>query len=98
LEWRWLRGIYSPQPPNNRWGGAAVDGRTGQSDAAPDRHCAVSGAPLTGDSDSARTVLHCSSDSLAFAVDHCAKEPLLRWHTRQSGGTPDSLVAHWTVR
>jgi hypothetical protein len=24
-------GIYSPQPPNNRWGGAAVDGRTGQS-------------------------------------------------------------------
>jgi hypothetical protein len=26
LEWRWLRGIYSPQPPNNRWGGAAVDG------------------------------------------------------------------------
>jgi hypothetical protein len=21
LEWRWLRVIYSPQPPNNRWGG-----------------------------------------------------------------------------
>jgi hypothetical protein len=21
LEWRWLRGIYNPQPPNNRWGG-----------------------------------------------------------------------------
>jgi hypothetical protein len=21
-------GIYSPQPPNNRWGGVAVDGRT----------------------------------------------------------------------
>jgi hypothetical protein len=29
-------GIYSPQPPNNRWGGAAVDGRTGQSGAPPD--------------------------------------------------------------
>jgi hypothetical protein len=36
LEWRWLRGIYSPQPPNNRWGWAAVDGRTGQSSASPD--------------------------------------------------------------
>jgi hypothetical protein len=36
LEWRWLRGIYSPQPPNNRWGGAAVDGCTGQSGAPPD--------------------------------------------------------------
>jgi hypothetical protein len=35
---------------------------TGQSGAAPDRHCSVSGAPLTGDSDSARTVLHCISD------------------------------------
>jgi hypothetical protein len=29
-------GIYSPQPPNNRWGGAAVDGRIGQSGAPPD--------------------------------------------------------------
>jgi hypothetical protein len=36
LEWRCLRGIYSPQPPNNRWGGAAVVGRTGQSGAPPD--------------------------------------------------------------
>jgi hypothetical protein len=71
---------------------------TGQSDAAPDRHCAVSGAPLTDGFDSARTVLHCSSDSSAFVVDHYVKEPLLRWHTRQSGGTPDSLVAHRTVR
>jgi hypothetical protein len=36
LEWRWLRGIYSPQPPNNRWGWAAVDWHTGQSGAPPD--------------------------------------------------------------
>jgi hypothetical protein len=68
-------GIYSPQPPNNRWGWAAVDGRTvrcashftqplgfgssrplealsssgtGQSGAAPDTHCSVSGAPRDG--------------------------------------------------
>jgi hypothetical protein len=65
---------------------------TGQSGATPDRHCSVSSAPLTGSSDSARTVLHCSSDSSAFAVDRCAKEPLLRWHTGQTSGTPDSPV------
>jgi hypothetical protein len=36
LEWRWLRGIYSPQPPNNHWGGVAVDGHTELSGAPPD--------------------------------------------------------------
>jgi hypothetical protein len=30
LEWRWLGGIYSPQPPIQLLGQAAVDGRTGQ--------------------------------------------------------------------
>ena len=97
LEWRWLRCIYSPQPPNNRWGWAAVDVRcashvtqllgfercrplealsssgTGQSGAAPDRHCVVSDAPLTGSSALPRTVAHCSSESSAFAGDRCAK-------------------------
>jgi hypothetical protein len=96
LEWRWLRGIYSPQPPNNRWGGAPVDGRTGhcpvrqpchptvrvraqitvgalfssgtgQSGAAPDRDCSLSGVPLT--TALSCTVAHYSSDSSAFAVD-----------------------------
>jgi hypothetical protein len=36
LEWRWLGGIYSPQPPKQPLGVAVVDGRTGQSDAPPD--------------------------------------------------------------
>jgi hypothetical protein len=36
LEWRWLGGIYSPQPPKESLGVAAVDGRTGQSSALPD--------------------------------------------------------------
>jgi hypothetical protein len=36
LEWRWLWGIYSPQPPKQLLGVAAVDGRTGQSSAPPD--------------------------------------------------------------
>jgi hypothetical protein len=94
LEWRWLGGIYSPQPPNNCRGVAAVDGRTGQSGApsdtvrcashvtqplgfwsfwpleavsssgtgqsgvASDRHCSVSGVPLTLRSN---TAAHCSS-------------------------------------
>jgi hypothetical protein len=33
LEWRWLWGIYSPQPPIQPLGQADVDGRTGQSGA-----------------------------------------------------------------
>jgi hypothetical protein len=37
-------GIYSPQPLNNPLGDAAVDGRTGQSGAPPDRSCLLSGA------------------------------------------------------
>jgi hypothetical protein len=109
LEWRWLRDIYSPQPPNNHWGGAAVDGCTGQSDAspdtvrcashvtqplgfghrrplealsssgtsqsgaAPDRHCSLFGAPLTTALLYRALFAHCSSVSLAFTVDRCAK-------------------------
>jgi hypothetical protein len=74
LEWRWLGGIYSPQPPKQPLGwllsmGAPVSSVrqprhptvrvltqstdraltsscTGQSGAAPDRHCSLSGAPL----------------------------------------------------
>jgi hypothetical protein len=33
LEWRWLGGIYSPQPPKQPLGLAPVDGHTG--------HCLV---------------------------------------------------------
>jgi hypothetical protein len=59
-------------------------------------HTGQSGAPLTCSSDFYRgTVLHCSS----VRVDRCAQiavAPLVhrtvRWHTRQSGGTPDSPV------
>jgi hypothetical protein len=53
---------------------------TGQSGAAPDRYCSLSGAPLATTLTFARTVaLLC-----AFAVDCCAKESLLRWCTGQS--------------
>jgi hypothetical protein len=46
---------------------------TGQSGAAPDRHCAVSGAPLMGSSALPLTVAHCSSESSAIASDHSVK-------------------------
>jgi hypothetical protein len=122
-----LRGIYSPQPPNNRWGWVAVVGHTGQSGAppdtvrcashitqplefgrsrpleicllvAPDRYFSLSGASLATALTSARTVLHCSRSQRLFAVDRCAKEPLLRWCTGQSGGTPDSPVNYSGAR
>jgi hypothetical protein len=64
---------------------------TGQSGAAPDRHCSLSSAPLTGGSDSARTVHHCSSGARAFAVDRCAG-------SRCSAVTPDSLVNYSGAR
>jgi hypothetical protein len=47
LEWRWLGGIYSPQPPKQPLGVAAVDGRTGQSGAPPDTvRCATGHCPM----------------------------------------------------
>jgi hypothetical protein len=41
LEWRWLWGIYSPQPPIQPLGQAAVDGRTGQCPVRQPRHPTV---------------------------------------------------------
>jgi hypothetical protein len=70
--------VRQPHHPNIRvltilTVGALSSCGTGHSGAAPDRHYSLSGAPLTGGADSARTVLHCSSDFTAFAVDRCAK-------------------------
>jgi hypothetical protein len=58
---------------------------TGQSGAAPDRHCSLSGAPLTTALLCRALFAHCSSVSSAFIVDSCAKESLLRWCTGQFG-------------
>jgi hypothetical protein len=41
LEWRWLWGIYSPQPPIHPLGQATVDGRTGQCPVRQPRHPTV---------------------------------------------------------
>jgi hypothetical protein len=61
------------------------------SGATLDSSYSLSDAPLTLFSDSARTVLHCSSDSTAFAVDRCAS-------SHCSAGTLDSLVIFIGVR
>jgi hypothetical protein len=81
-------GVFSPQPPNNRWGGllsmgapdspvrhrtlsgapatssncygltveALSSSGTGQSGAAPDRYCSMSGAPLVAALTYTRTI------------------------------------------
>jgi hypothetical protein len=130
LEWWWLRGIYSPQPPKQPLGMAAVDGctgqsgapldtvwcttgrcpvcqprhptvrvlavstvgalsscGTGQSGAAPDRYCALSGAPLAPALTSACTihVLFTLLQTTVALDSHCF------------AGAPDSSVSHRTV-
>jgi hypothetical protein len=121
------RGIYSPQPPNRRWGrlqsmgvpDSPVRHRTGtvgclvrrhitqplgfrssrslalltscgigQSDAALDNPCSLSGAPLTLRSDSS---VHCSS------VQQLLQSTVVQ-SSRCSAGAPDSPVPHRTVR
>ena len=117
LEWRWLWGIYSPQPPKQPLGVATVDGRTGhclvrqprhptvrvltqstvgaltfsgteQSGAAPDRHCSLSGAPLTS-----------GLTSIAnYSAVRGTVQLTVALESRCSTGAPDSPVAHQTVR
>jgi hypothetical protein len=65
--------------------GALSSGGTGQSCDAPDRYCALSGAPLAAALTSARTVLHCS---------RCRRplESTVALASRCSVGAPDSPV------
>jgi hypothetical protein len=68
--------------------GALTSGGTGQSGAAPDMHCSLSGAPLTSALTSA---VNCSAvrgtvQSTVAPASCC------------SAGAPDSPVAHRTVR
>jgi hypothetical protein len=68
--------------------GALTSGGTGQSGAAPDRHCSFTGAPLTSALTSAAncSAVRGTMQSTVAPKSHC------------SAGAPDSLVAHWTVR
>jgi hypothetical protein len=64
---------------------------TGQSGAAPERHCSVFGAPLACALTLPHTVAHCSSvlQLLQAMLREVAVGPLVHqtvwWHTRQSG-------------
>jgi hypothetical protein len=78
---------------------------TGQSGVAPDMHCALSGAPSGGCSDSTRTIralFMLSDDRWRRPLHWRAVAPLVhrtvRWHTGQSGGTPDSPVNYSGAR
>jgi hypothetical protein len=71
--------------------GALTSWSTGQSSVAPDRHCAMSGAP----SDTALTLRELSA--------HCSRcrrplESTVALLSRCSAVTPDSPVAYRTVR
>jgi hypothetical protein len=52
LEWWWLRGIYSPQPPHSRWGWLLSMGAPD----SPVRHRTLSGEPATSAVDRWRLV------------------------------------------
>jgi hypothetical protein len=68
--------------------GALASGGTGQSGAAPDRHCSLSGAPLTSVLTSA---MNCSAVRGMVQSTVAPK-------TRCSAVTPDSPVSHRTAR
>jgi hypothetical protein len=68
--------------------GALTFGDTGQSGAAPDRHCLLSGAPLT-------SVLTSAAN---YSAVRGTVQSTVAPKSRCSAVTPDSPVAHWTVR
>jgi hypothetical protein len=85
--------------------GALTSWGTGQSGAAPDRHCSLFGAPSGAALTLRELSTHCSrcrrplESTVALASRCSAGTPdspvphqAVRCHTRQSGATPDSLV------
>jgi hypothetical protein len=72
--------------------GALTSWGTGQSGAAPDRHCSLSGAPSGAALTLGELSAHCSRcrgplESTIALGSRCSA-----WCTGQSGGTPDSPV------
>jgi hypothetical protein len=72
--------------------GALTSWGTGQSSAAPDRHCSLSGAPSGAALTLHELSAHCSRTVHTFADDCCAVSHCSAWRTKQSGGPPDSPV------
>jgi hypothetical protein len=99
--WGWLLSmgasdspVRQPRHPTVRVRVQMTVGALSQSGATPDRHCSLSGVPLTAALTSARIV--------SFAGVRCSRPLhwwlLLRWCTGQSGGTPDSPVNYSGAR
>jgi hypothetical protein len=64
--------------------GALTDWGTGQSGAAPDSHCSLSGAP-SGATMTLRVLsAHCSRSLFTFADDRWRSSRCSAWHTGQS--------------
>jgi hypothetical protein len=63
---------------------------TGQSDTAPNRHCSLSGAPLTAALTFARTVR-------ALFIQSTLLQSTVALDSRYSTGASDSPVAHQTL-
>jgi hypothetical protein len=72
--------------------GALTAWGIGPSGAAPDRHCSLSGAPSSVALTLRELSAHCSPFCRCPLESTVALKSLLRWHTGQSGGTPDSPV------
>jgi hypothetical protein len=72
--------------------GALTSLGIGQSGAAPESHYSLSGAPSGAALTLHELSAHCSHLQATVGVDRCTRESLLRWHTGQSGGPPDSPV------
>jgi hypothetical protein len=63
---------------------------TGQSGAAPDRHCSLSGVPSGAALILCELSVHYSHCTVG--VDRCAGDRCSAWHTGLSGATPESPV------
>jgi hypothetical protein len=63
--------------------GALTSWCTGQSGAAPDSHCSLSGAPSGADMTLRELSTHYSRCQPIVEVDHCAGDHCSAWHTGQ---------------
>jgi hypothetical protein len=61
--------------------GSLISWGTGQSGAAPIRHCSLSGVPSGAALTLRELSAHYSRLQVTVGVDRCTRYPLLRWHT-----------------
>jgi hypothetical protein len=72
--------------------GALTAWGIGQSDATPNSHFSLSGAPSGAALTLHELFAHCSRCQSTVGVDRCAGDCCSAWHTGQPGATPDSPV------